>query len=121
VLEHGSIPHGRYVLHRCDNRRCCNPSHLFVGTQQDNMDDMLAKGREGMGEAKAHHGSAHGRAKLTEADVLAIRAGTAGKAFGRDPQTGRLVGRGARDLAERYGVSVATINQIARRHIWKHI
>lgn len=41
----GSIPQGKFILHRCDNRGCCNPAHLFVGTQQDNMRDMHSKGR----------------------------------------------------------------------------
>jgi hypothetical protein len=51
-LHFGDIPdlpaaghHGTCVLHRCDNRACCNPGHLFIGTQGDNVDDMLAKGR----------------------------------------------------------------------------
>ena len=44
-LNVGEIPHGMNVLHRCDNRSCCNPEHLFVGTQQENMLDMHAKGR----------------------------------------------------------------------------
>lgn len=41
----GEIPHGMNVLHKCDNRACCNPEHLFIGTQQDNMHDMHSKGR----------------------------------------------------------------------------
>lgn len=44
-IHFGSIPDGLCVLHRCDNRCCANPYHLFLGTQQDNVDDMMAKGR----------------------------------------------------------------------------
>lgn len=48
-LTNGPIPDGMNVLHACDNRACCNPAHLFLGTQKDNMIDMHAKGRGAKG------------------------------------------------------------------------
>lgn len=47
--NHTKIPEGMVVCHRCDNRKCINPAHLFMGTRQDNMDDAVQKGRLGAG------------------------------------------------------------------------
>ena len=65
ALHVAHIPEAALVLHKCDNRKCVNPDHLFIGTQKDNIQDMKAKGRGVVGEASPH-------AKLTEADVLRI-------------------------------------------------
>lgn len=56
--SHGEIPDGMKVLHRCDNPPCCNPAHLFLGTQADNLDDMRRKGRAVYPEKKTacHNG-----------------------------------------------------------------
>jgi hypothetical protein len=97
-LHFGDVPEGMFVLHRCDNRACVNPKHLFLGTHADNMRDMLSKGREARGE-KARH------AKLLEADVRRIRASV-----------------GPRDsIASLYGVSGSLIGYIRRRDTWKHV
>lgn len=62
-------PVGMYVLHKCDNPPCCNPHHLFFGTNQDNMADKNAKGRARTGDQA---GEKNPRAKLTEAQIALI-------------------------------------------------
>jgi hypothetical protein len=62
----GQIPDELKVLHKCDNRLCVRPNHLFLGTQLDNMKDCISKGRKEVGEDNA-------RSKLTESQVLEIR------------------------------------------------
>jgi len=65
----GPITNGLQALHYCDNQMCVNPEHLFLGTHDDNMRDMVSKGRE------AHIlGEDHGRSRLTWKDVEEIRA-----------------------------------------------
>jgi DNA-binding MarR family transcriptional regulator len=101
-LTNGPIPRGLFVCHRCDNRRCVNPDHLFLGTNQDNMDDMKQKGRSPRyGGAKSH------KAKLTESDVQAIRA---------DYSTGSVT---MRSLADRFGVTVTNVSDILKGHTWR--
>jgi hypothetical protein len=68
----GPIPNGMFVCHKCDNRACIEPSHLFLGTPADNNADMMRKGRYKPG-GKPQPGSKNGRAKLNEQQVLGIR------------------------------------------------
>lgn len=93
------------VLHRCDNPPCCNPDHLFVGTQRDNMADMWAKGR---GKTNPSRGSGSENAKLTEASV-------------RDIRSAHSKGVAGSVLAVQYGVSTTTVWNVIYRRTWKHI
>jgi hypothetical protein len=102
----GPIPEGQYVLHTCDTPLCVKPAHLFLGTQRDNLQDAVAKGR-------VPHGSAHYRAKLSEADVQAIRGARAGI------RRARRDGPSLEQLATQYGVSTQTIWRIANRETWE--
>ena len=96
-LTHGELPE-LHVLHDCDNPPCCNPNHLFLGTQQDNMADRDAKDRQPRGERQGH-------AKLTESKVHEIR---------RSSESGPV-------LAKRFGVSARTISDVRHRKNWKHV
>jgi len=100
--HHGmKVPTGMWVLHRCDNRSCFNPSHLFLGTVKDNAADMIAKGREARGEQ-------NGKSKLTDARVRVIR---------------QCIKRGMshRRIAKFFGVGYRTIGNAAQRVSWTHI
>jgi hypothetical protein len=66
VLTKSDLKHGEMVCHKCDNPICCNPCHLFAGSQKENLHDMMAKLRHSFGEK-------NGNSKFTEADVAAIR------------------------------------------------
>lgn len=97
------VPDGLWVLHHCDNPPCCNPAHLFLGTPGENTADMAAKGRgEFPGQGSKHH-----TAKLTEADVLAIREA-------------RQQGVTGSALARQYGVHRTTIYHVCTDR-WRHV
>ena len=97
-LVFGPIPDGMEVCHKCDTPRCCNPSHLFLGTHGDNMADMARKGR-----------AANNTIKLSPQQVLEIR-----RAFAPKPKRGVVTA-----LSRAYGVSLSTIIRTCRRESWK--
>lgn len=98
-IHKGPVPAGMSVLHTCDNRPCINPDHLFAGTTQDNIDDMVTKGRDGF------KGVRNGRALLEEDDVRAIKG---------------LMDYGVTQqfLADWYKVSKPTISAISTGRNW---
>jgi len=71
LLNYGEIPDGLCVLHKCDNRKCVNPEHLFLGTNYDNVLDRQRKGR---GHASRNVGMLNGMSTISDADVLLIRS-----------------------------------------------
>ena len=99
----GAIPLGLYVIHSCDNPACCNPNHLRLGTQTDNMQDMVSKGR-----AHSPKGMKNGRAKLTDLSVLDIRER-------------HIRGESGVSIARVYGVTPTTISEVVARKIWRHV
>jgi hypothetical protein len=94
----GGIDQDYEVRHACDNRPCCNPHHLLLGTRQDNVNDMMSRNRASVGESRKI-------AKLTERDVKAIRKDN----------------RSNPDIAADYRVHRRTISDVKRRKTWKHV
>lgn len=92
-LKYGPVPRGLCVLHKCDNRACVNPSHLFLGTLGDNNRDAANKLRAGK--------------RLTAAKVIAIK---------------KLIKAGElkqAEIAARFGVTQPMISQIKLGNFWK--
>lgn len=132
MMTVGKITPDDFVCHKCDNRKCLNPGHLFLGDQEDNIADAVKKGRMASGETHGsrtrpecvprggkHYaiidpkprriGEQNGRAKLTEADIVAIRSEYAEG------------GTGYKKLGIKYGVTTNNIFQIVTRQTWKHV
>lgn len=100
-MLHGDIPDGLEVCHHCDNPPCFEPTHLFLGTTQDNKADSIRKSRHA-------RGTRCGQAKLTDQDILDIRAAIA-------------AGETNLSISKRYPVNDASISNIRTGHTWKHI
>jgi len=100
-LVNGPIPAGTDICHRCDNRLCVNPSHLFAGSRLDNMRDAVSKGRQARGNMKPF-------AKFTPDTVRELR-------FDRDR------GMTQAALAHKYGVAASSVQQIVEGRSWRHV
>lgn len=97
---------GFVVRHKCDTPACVNPGHLEIGTQADNIRDKMERGRH-----KTPKGSSNGLSKLTENDVVAIRA-----EYVRGSANHNQLA-----LAKKYGVASSLISRIISRHYWVHV
>lgn len=94
-LTFGDIPVGLFVCHICDNRRCCNPSHLFIGTPADNVMDMAIKGR--------HH-----RGKTSQSRALLV-------------MELRRQGKSAAQIAERTGMDKSNVYYICKGQTFRYL
>lgn len=118
-LHYGKIPERMEVCHKCDNPACIRPTHLFLGTHKENMEDMSRKGRgsggvSGVNNASVKHpelrqADRNGNRKLFSADVLVIRV-----RYRSGTET-------YKSLAVEYGVSVVTVNRVVNGRAWKSI
>jgi 23S rRNA G2445 N2-methylase RlmL len=103
ILVNRSIANGLRVLHKCDRPSCVNLDHLFLGTQQDNMDDMISKNRQF--HVRGQH---HGKAMFTDQDVIEIR-----KLIAQEiPLT---------EIASKYKVYPSVICRIKSGKTWSHV
>lgn len=101
MITRGPIPDGMCVLHKCDNPPCCNPAHYFLGTQLDNIQDMIAKGRN---STKGYF-----QPKLTTSQVIEIRARYAAG------------GISMKALGLSYGVCASVVHHIVHRLNRRHV
>lgn len=100
-MVNGPLRKDEVVIHRCDNKRCVNPTHLAKGTQADNMRDKVSKGRQQKGDRCP-------KAKLTDEKVREMR---------------QLYSAGflQKDLAKRYGIDGSTVSGIVTGRHWRHV
>jgi hypothetical protein len=102
-IHHGEIPEGMCVLHKCDRPICCEISHLFLGTQRENIADMMAKKRN-----RQLYGESANKTKLTENEVLQIKMKLNEKIL-------------VKEIAKEFNISIATIRDINKNSLINYI
>lgn len=104
ALTFGDIPEGLVICHRCDNPQCVRPEHLFAGTYAENMQDMHQKERN-----RQPKGEEHGCAKLSDAQVVELRAKLTGR-------KGEIT-----EMAKGIGITRKHLGQVLRGNSWRHL
>lgn len=102
AIHNGTVPEGMWVLHRCDVPACVNPTHLFLGDVQKNVDDMWAKGRRGAMRGGSLPNEKNPNCSFSDEEISAIRA-----ARKVSPETNKA-------LAKRFGISETHFSHIVR-------
>ena len=102
MLKHGDIPKGCVIRHKCDNTWCCNVDHLEIGTQKDNVDDMIFRNRYSKTNINAR-GERNSQSKLTNEQVIEIYKSTLGY----------------KKLSKKYNVSAVNIRNIKKGLQWR--
>jgi hypothetical protein len=110
MLFNGNIPKDMLVLHKCDNKKCVNPKHLFIGTQKDNIRDMMNKGRDNFYPLFKNGYGISGESstsKLTKKEVAYIR-----KEYTEKKIT-------PKELSKKYNISRSAIYKVIHHETWK--
>jgi hypothetical protein len=108
IFAFGNIPQNKFVCHKCDNPKCCNPNHLFLGTPKQNTDDMIRKQRQ-QNYSNVLYGENHPRAKLNNNDIKEIRFLHKNKLMK------------VKEIAKKFNISIPTLECIIYNKTWKHI
>ena len=103
IIHFGKIPNKLYVLHKCNNRKCIRPDHLYLGTQFENMRDAILAGN------LSPKGEKNGRSRISERDVLMIR------------DLYKNFHWKQKQLAELFKIGRSTISHIIRNFTWSHV
>ncbi len=101
MISRGAIESGKEVCHRCDNRSCCNPDHLFIGTHKENMRDMIGKGR-------GRQGFNQREKRLKRSEVIQIRIMASS-------------GHSLAEIAKHFKITISNASYIVTRKTWQNI